>query len=82
MKRHVPKDKLLVFNVKEGWEPLCKFLGKDVPEVPFPNVNESAELKRAIIMMKTVSYGWIPFVAGVACVSLVAIDVIGNRVRK
>jgi len=82
VKRHVPKDKLLVFNVKEGWEPLCKFLGKDVPEVPFPNVNESAELKRAIIMMKTVSYGWIPFVAGVACVSLVAIDVIGNRVRK
>ena len=53
-------------------------LGKDVPEVPFPNVNESAELKRAIIMMKTVSYGWIRF----ACVSLVARDVIANRVRK
>ena len=29
VKRVVPKDQLLIFNVKEGWEPLCKFL--DVP---------------------------------------------------
>jgi hypothetical protein len=34
----VPADKLLVFNVKEGWEPLCAFLNCPVPakEVPFP----------------------------------------------
>jgi len=25
--------------VKEGWEPLCKFLGKDIPEKPFPRKN-------------------------------------------
>ena len=28
VKAHVPKDRLLVFSVKEGWEPLCKFLGE------------------------------------------------------
>ena len=28
----VPKERLLIFNVKEGWEPLCKFL-----DVPIPN---------------------------------------------
>ena len=26
VKNVVPSDKLLVFNVKQGWEPLCKFL--------------------------------------------------------
>ena len=27
----VPKERLLVFNVKSGWEPLCKFLNVPVP---------------------------------------------------
>ena len=26
VKRVVPSDNLLIFNVKQGWEPLCKFL--------------------------------------------------------
>ena len=30
----------LVFSVEQGWEPLCKFLGVDVPNVPFPHANE------------------------------------------
>lgn len=55
---------MLVFNVKEGWDPLCNFLGKEVPVEPFPNVNESKDLKRATIMMKVVSYTWIPFLFG------------------
>jgi len=40
VKQRVPADKLLVYNVKEGWEPLCAFLGVDVPNKPFPHVNE------------------------------------------
>jgi hypothetical protein len=42
-----PKDKLLVFDVKHGWEPLCKFLNVPIPDVPFPNVNETASFKKA-----------------------------------
>lgn len=34
-----PTSQLLVLNVSEGWEPLCSFLGKDVPDVPFPREN-------------------------------------------
>ena len=34
-----PKDKLLVYNVKDGWETLCRFLGKDIPDQPFPHRN-------------------------------------------
>jgi len=35
----IPAEKLLVFNVKQGWKPLCEFLGCDVPSTPFPRVN-------------------------------------------
>ncbi|KAK9764216.1 hypothetical protein K7432_008460 [Basidiobolus ranarum] len=43
VKRVIPAEKLLVFEVKEGWEPLCKFLGKPIPDEPFPHVNDTAE---------------------------------------
>jgi hypothetical protein len=37
----VPAGQLLVFQVQEGWEPLCKFLGHEVPAgVAFPHLNE------------------------------------------
>lgn len=39
----VPKDKLFEFSVKDGWVPLCRFLGKDVPNIPFPHVNQNSE---------------------------------------
>ncbi|TIA07784.1 hypothetical protein D6C80_09590 [Aureobasidium pullulans] len=35
----VPAHQVLNFSVGEGWEPLCKFLGKDIPTTPFPRVN-------------------------------------------
>ena len=36
-------DRLLVFDVKEGWNPLCAFLGVPVPErEPFPHANDTA----------------------------------------
>ncbi|CAM1504580.1 Fc.00g021710.m01.CDS01 [Cosmosporella sp. VM-42] len=44
----VPPENLLVYRMGEGWEPLCKFLGKPVPDVEFPWVNEAAELKKMI----------------------------------
>jgi len=43
-----PKENLLVFEVKEGWEPLCKFLNVPVPDVPFPKINDTDELKSRI----------------------------------
>lgn len=39
----VPADRLLVFDVAEGWEPLCAFLGVDVPDQPFPRRNDRAD---------------------------------------
>jgi len=41
VQRYVPPERLLVFQVTEGWEPLCQFLGCAVPEgVSFPHLNE------------------------------------------
>lgn len=48
VKATVPPEKLLIFTVNQGWEPLCKFLGVDVPSTPFPNVNDRAEIKKTI----------------------------------
>jgi len=43
VKQHVPPERLLIYNVKEGWEPLCAFLGVEVPQnKPFPHLNERA----------------------------------------
>jgi hypothetical protein len=40
VKSAVPADRLLVFDVKQGWAPLCAFLGKPVPAEPFPRTND------------------------------------------
>lgn len=42
--RSVPADRLLVYEVKEGWAPLCRFLGVEVPSTPFPHLNEGEDL--------------------------------------
>ncbi|HZT95279.1 MAG TPA: sulfotransferase [Chloroflexota bacterium] len=41
VQQYVPKERLLVYEVKQGWEPLCSFLGVSVPEEPFPHVNDT-----------------------------------------
>jgi hypothetical protein len=44
-------DRLLVYKLGDGWEPLCKFLNKPVPANPFPKNNSSDEF-RAHVMKK------------------------------
>lgn len=49
VKATVPKERLLVYNVKEGWEPLCAFLDVPIPEgKPFPRLNDRALMQRAM----------------------------------
>jgi hypothetical protein len=35
----IPSDRLLTYEVAQGWEPLCRFLGVPVPATPFPKAN-------------------------------------------
>ena len=46
----VPPERLLNYHLGDGWEPLCKFLGKPVPTdgSEFPNVNESKAFREMV----------------------------------
>lgn len=39
----IPRERLLNFNVRDGWEPLCHFLNVPVPPIGFPRTNSQAE---------------------------------------
>lgn len=55
VKQAVPAEQLLVFQVADGWEPLCEFLGCEVPDGPFPHVNDADTFRRAVTALKLVS---------------------------
>ena len=42
----VPAEKLLIFNVKQGWKPLCDFLGVPIPDKDFPKSNSTGEFQQ------------------------------------
>lgn len=48
IKRVAPREKLLMFKLEDGWEPLREFLGRPVPDVPFPRVDETAAVNEKI----------------------------------
>jgi len=68
VKSNVPAERLLVFNVKEGWEPLCQALHLPIPDVEFPRVNDTATMQRRFFIVKVVSWGI--FSSGLALTSL------------
>ena len=39
----IPADRLLTFDLRDGWRPLCEFLRVEVPDIPFPKTNSSKE---------------------------------------
>jgi hypothetical protein len=48
VQRIVPRERLLVYDVRQGWGPLCAFLKVPVPATPFPQRNSQAEFNQAI----------------------------------
>ena len=70
VKQAVPADRLLVFEPKQGWEPLCRFLGKPVPDQPFPHVNDTQGFKDmvAFVHKRTAVIKW-----GVPCLAAAAL---------
>jgi hypothetical protein len=43
----LPPERLLVYSPREGWEPLCSFLGVPVPDEPYPRINSRDEISQA-----------------------------------
>jgi hypothetical protein len=49
VKEFVPAERLLVYEVKEGWEPLCDFLGVEAPKgKPFPHLNDADSFRKMV----------------------------------
>ena len=68
VRQSVPPRQLLVYEVREGWEPLCRFLELPVPAgKPFPHLNEAAEfqarIKRFSLIFRTIGLGGLSLLA-------------------
>ena len=55
VQQRVPENRLLVYDVKSGWGPLCEFLGVEVPDEPFPRTNDTAQMRRRLQGVKAIS---------------------------
>lgn len=43
IEKTLPSDRLLIYDVASGWEPLCSFLQQPVPDATFPHLNQRSE---------------------------------------
>ena len=48
VKAYVPAEKLLIYDVRDGWRPLCKFLNKEIPSEPLPHLNKKENFKKML----------------------------------
>ena len=55
VRRQVPPERLLVYDVRGGWGPLCDFLGVEAPDGPFPHLNDTREMRRRLIRLVAAS---------------------------
>ncbi|PYI35365.1 NAD dependent epimerase/dehydratase [Aspergillus indologenus CBS 114.80] len=47
LEANVPADRVVFVDVRDGWEPLCRALGKEVPAgIPFPRINDADAIAR------------------------------------
>ena len=78
VRERVPPKKLLVYSVKQGWEPLCEFLGVEEPvDKPFPHLNDTksflGEIRRRFVF---------PAAVALAGLAVVGTHVLAHRSRK
>jgi hypothetical protein len=81
VKRAFSPDRLLVFDVREGWAPLCAFLrvpDSRCPREPFPHVNDGAEIGHLVAIVSLTTRVWpllfaallaLPWLAYTSCCS-------------
>lgn len=72
----IPPERLLVFDVKQGWGPLCAFLGVPVPAgEPFPHVNDAESFRQrvqerlALVALRAVGFAVLLALAALALIA-------------
>lgn len=63
-----PPDRILVYSVTEGWDPLCKFLGVEVPSEEFPHENSRTSMSK--VLTKANRIGWLIIVVTLGTILL------------
>jgi hypothetical protein len=79
VERRVPPEKLLVYEVKQGWGPLCDFLGVEAPDKPFPRLNDGETFQVWIRRVRI--FAAAAAAVGVSLAGLVALR-LGRRRRR
>lgn len=86
LEKIVPKEKLLVMNIKEGWEPICRFLGDEVPKYPFPKKNDMVVFQKNAadlgMVMQRVALWEMAKTLGAAMLGLLAVGVGLAKTKK
>ncbi len=75
VQRRVPPGRLLVYEAGQGWGPLCEFLGVPEPDEPFPRLNEAAEMRRRVRIVRAIA------LAPYALLALLAVVLLLGRAR-
>ena len=67
VRTEIPAERLLEFEVTQGWGPLCEFLGVPVPEEAFPRTNDTAQQLERLAALKRFCFGiWSTISLGMA----------------
>lgn len=76
VRRIVPKDRLLEFDIGEGWDRLCDFLEVPVSKEPYPRINEAASFRdRNWLRFKLAARRCAPRIAAMALIVAAAVIV-------
>lgn len=83
VRHRVSPERLLVFDVREGWAPLCDFLGVKAPDKPFPHLNEAREMRRRLLGLVALSAAApaLAVVTGVGAMAFLVRRILGSRYR-
>jgi hypothetical protein len=80
VQERVPAERLLVYEVKEGWGPLCAFLGVEAPEdKPFPHLNDAEVFRGRIRRMRALTAAALAVVALTFGVLLAGLALLRSR---
>ena len=58
VKTKIPRERLLVHEAKDGWDPLCRFLDVPVPDHDYPWVNEGRQIRMVVRILQVLN--WLP----------------------
>jgi len=58
VRKTVPSDRLLEYSVRDGWDPICNFVGQPVPDEPFPHINDRVVNSSFFRTLKIITWTW------------------------